>query len=139
MTIAPPTGYMNRTQGETLHGPRDAFLLFGSQLSSFPRERVVVAHLTERAAVIDVAVVAEGDAAAAMLPVARILRGAIVRGARMLVLAHNHPSGDATPSVADIHATRRLAAGATAVGIALLDHVVLARDDARSFRLMGLI
>ncbi|WP_419826261.1 JAB domain-containing protein [Sphingomonas sp.] len=122
-----------------MRAPADAILLFTPLLSRLDHERVAVAYLSAEARLLGIATVAEGDDAAAALPGVEILREAVDRRATGLILAHNHPSGDARPSLADIRATRRLAAGADALGIVLLDHVVLATDDARSFRLMGLM
>lgn len=122
-----------------LHGPDRAILLFAPLLSRRPVERVAVAYLRAGIELLDIATVAEGHDAAAALPAVNILRGAVDRRATGLILAHNHPSGDPRPSLADIRATRRLAAGADALGIALIDHIVLAPTDARSFRLMGLM
>jgi DNA repair protein RadC len=52
---------------------------------------------------------------------------------------HNHPSGDTTPSKADIDMTRAVAKALTAVGIALHDHLVIGRGRHSSFRSLGLI
>lgn len=125
--------------GYRIRSPHDAFLLFGPALSSLPRERVQVAFLGEDGAVIAVETVAEGTAAAADLPIARMLRDAVLRQATGLVVAHNHPSGNAMPSREDVVATRRLIQGAAAIDVTLVDHVVIGRGEARSFRLMGLL
>jgi DNA repair protein RadC len=122
-----------------VQGPDDAILLFAPLLSSLPCERVAVAFFDAGWRLLAIATVAEGDAAAASLPIVEILRDAVDRRAAGLILAHNHPSGDARPSLADIRVTRRLAAGAATLGIVLLDHVVVAPRDARSFRRMGLM
>ena len=57
-------------------------------------------------------------------PTAEVLQAALWGGGAAFILAHNHPSGDTTPSSDDIEATARIAAGATAIGLPLLDHVV---------------
>jgi len=54
-------------------------------------------------------------------------------------MVHNHPSGDTTPSKADIDMTRAVAKAVAAVGIALHDHIVLGRGRHASFRGLGLI
>ena len=60
-------------------------------------------------------------------------------GSEGLVLAHNHPSGDARPSDSDKSATRRLAMAADALDCAVLDHLILAGDQCVSLRQMGLL
>lgn len=56
-----------------------------------------------------------------------------------VVMAHNHPSGDATPSAADHDATRRIASALAPLGVRLLDHLVVTRNGATSFRALGLL
>ena len=73
------------------------------------------------------------------LPMREIFRAALNHGAAGLVIAHNHPSGDARPSRADVAATRRLAETAAALGIVLHDHLIFAGGDCRSFRDLGLL
>ncbi|MEG3167716.1 JAB domain-containing protein [Sphingomonas sp. LB3N6] len=60
-------------------------------------------------------------------------------GAVEVVLAHNHPSGDATPSARDVAFTRALAAGLRTLEIVLLDHLVIAGDQVTSLRALGVI
>ena len=73
------------------------------------------------------------------VPVRDIVIDALGFGAVGVVMAHNHPSGDATPSVADREATRRVARALDALGVRLLDHLVVTRNGATSFRTMGLL
>src|SRR5262245_23472690 len=68
-----------------------------------------------------------------------ILRRALVGKAAAVILYHNHPSGDPTPSREDREFTRRLASAAEAVGVRLLDHIVVGRDGCVSFREAGLL
>lgn len=58
-----------------------------------------------------------------------VFREAIACGASAVVLAHNHPSGDPTPSAEDIRLTRELVAAGKVVGIPVLDHVILGRAE----------
>lgn len=66
-----------------------------------------------------------------------VLRPALRDGASAMVLLHNHPSGDPTPSLDDLRMTRALADAARVVGVTLLDHVVVARGGATSLRDSG--
>jgi DNA repair protein RadC len=68
-----------------------------------------------------------------------IVKRALELGASALIMVHNHPSGDTTPSKADIDMTRAVAKALGAVGIALHDHVVVGRGRHSSFRTLGLI
>ena len=75
------------------------------------------------------------------LPIAfgQIVRDACHHRTRKLLVAHNHPSGDPTPSYSDRVATRRLAELLRILDIVLLDHLIFARGGIASFRAMGLL
>ena len=68
-----------------------------------------------------------------------IIRRALDHGATALILVHNHPSGDPTPSRADIEMTRQVREAAEKIGVALHDHVIVARGRHTSFKSMGLL
>ena len=56
-----------------------------------------------------------------------------------MIVAHNHPSGDPTPSALDHQITRRLALAGEAIDLAVLDHLVIAGKQCSSMRAMGLL
>ncbi len=68
-----------------------------------------------------------------------VCRRALDVGAAGIVLVHNHPSGDPTPSGADVEVTRRIQAAAKTLNIAVLDHLVVTRGRILSFRSKGLL
>jgi len=68
-----------------------------------------------------------------------ILKRALLANAAALIVYHNHPSGDPSPSREDREFTRRLASAADLVGLRLLDHVVVGREGCVSFREAGLL
>ena len=68
-----------------------------------------------------------------------VVKRALELGATALIMAHNHPSGDPTPSQADIAMTREVQEVGSKLGIVLHDHVVVAKGDTASFRQMGFL
>jgi len=102
------------------------------------RESLWVAHVDERALCLHVTC-HEGDETGARFPLRDIIADAAKHGSAGLVIAHNHPSGDARPSESDRRATRRLASAAEALHCTLLDHLVFGGDDCTSFRRIGLL
>ncbi len=68
-----------------------------------------------------------------------VVKRALELGATALILVHNHPSGDATPSRADIEMTKQIAAAAEPLGIVLHDHLIITRSEEASFRTLGLL
>ncbi len=73
--------------------------------------------------------VGEGSINSAGIPIRRIVETALSMNATTVVLAHNHPSGLALPSGADIQTTRRISLALDAVEITLADHIIVADDD----------
>lgn len=68
-----------------------------------------------------------------------IIKRALEHGACAIILVHNHPSGDPTPSRADIEMTREIAAAAKALKITIHDHLVIGRGGHASFKALGLL
>jgi DNA repair protein RadC len=66
-----------------------------------------------------------------------IIADAVSHGSTGIVLAHNHPSGDARPSEADCRSTRRLASATEALDCTILDHLIFAGADCTSMRRLG--
>ncbi len=102
------------------------------------RESLWVAHVDDQARCLHLSC-HPGDETGADFPLREIISDAVHHGSAGLVLAHNHPSGDPTPSESDCRATRRLAAAAEALDCAILDHLVFAGKECTSFRRMGLL
>ncbi len=80
-----------------------------------------------------------GEAMRVVLPLRTIIAEALRLGSSGLLLSHNHPSGDPTPSPADISATQQLARAARALDIRLVDHIISGDGSSVSFRALGLI
>jgi DNA repair protein RadC len=68
-----------------------------------------------------------------------ILKRALVASAAGVIVYHNHPSGDPSPSREDREFTRRLASAADVLGLRLLDHIVVGREGCVSFKEAGLL
>ena len=68
-----------------------------------------------------------------------IVKRALELAAASIILVHNHPSGDPTPSKADIEMTRDIARAAQALGISVHDHLVIGRKGHASFKSLNLL
>ena len=113
--------------------PRDALLLVDS-LRLAEVERVVVLLLDARQRPVGRETVAVGTVNASRLQAREVFTPVLRAGAAAVVLVHNHPSGDPSPSRADRQVTAALREGAALVGISMLDHLVVARGGHHSFR-----
>jgi DNA repair protein RadC len=79
-----------------------------------------------------------GNVSASIIRPAEVVRDAVRLTARALVIAHNHPSGDPTPSPEDVQTTRSIRAAALALDIELLDHVIIGQERFVSLKERGL-
>jgi DNA repair protein RadC len=102
------------------------------------RESLWVAHVDGQARCLHVSR-HEGEACGAAFPLRSIIADAALHRSSGIVLAHNHPSGDAMPSPADCHATRRLASAAEALDCVVIDHLVFGGTECSSLRRLGLL
>ena len=108
-------------------------------LRPLANEAAAVALLDVQLAVMCVEMISAGERAMLSLSPADVLRPAVVQGASALILAHNHPTGDTAPSPEDVEFTRRLVEAGTALGVEVLDHLIVARRAYVSFRQSGLL
>ena len=102
------------------------------------RERILVAHLDDGCSCLRLTR-HEGDEHGADFPLRTIVSDAAACGSSAILIAHNHPSGDPTPSEGDRRATRRLASAVEALDCLVLDHLVFGGNHCSSFRAMGLL
>jgi DNA repair protein RadC len=102
-------------------------------------ERVRVLHLNSRNMLIRDELVSEGSVDEAALHVREVIKRAIQLGSAAIILVHNHPSGDPSPSRADIDITRKVIEAGKSMGITVHDHVVIGTNGHASLRAMGLI
>ncbi len=70
----------------------------------------------------------QGTANSSVLRAAEIFRPAVIRNCPALLLSHNHPSGDPTPSPEDIQTTRQLVAAGRVMDIELVDHIIIGQQ-----------
>ncbi|QNN64313.1 hypothetical protein H9L12_08135 [Sphingomonas rhizophila] len=124
-----------------LNGHEAARRFFAQCLSepgASTQERLWVAHLDQEARCMQLSS-HDGGVGEVEMPVRDIIRDAARLGSAGVVLAHNHPSGDARPSEADCRATRRLALAAEAIDLMVVDHLIFGDSDCTSLRRMGLL
>ena len=117
----------------SITSPRDAVLLLGG-LRSAPTEQVWVLLLDARHRPIACETVAVGSINSSRLAPRDVLAPALRTGSAALVVAHNHPSGDPSPSRADRLVTEALRSAASLIGIPLLDHLIVTARGHHSFR-----
>jgi len=112
-------------EGRPIAGSEQVFRHFSSRLSGLKQERSYVVLLDGKGRVMRDLRVSEGSLTASIVHPREVFRRAIREAAAAVVLVHNHPSGDPTPSPEDEALTERLRAAGDLLGIRVLDHVVV--------------
>ena len=118
---------------KTVHSPDDAIEYF-QYLAGNPTEEVWVMLLDNKHHVIGSKMVTRGTISASAVGMREIYSMAIKRMAAAIVVAHNHPSGIATPSQEDIRFTKELIESSKILGIQLVDHIIIAKEGSLSLR-----
>lgn len=104
---------------------QDVADVFMEELRLEKVEYVKLVLLNSKNFIVKVVDVSKGGTNSAIVEPKEVLQEAVKVGAPKIILLHNHPSGDSTPSISDIEMTRRLYKAASIIGIQLLDHVVI--------------
>jgi len=104
-----------------------------------PREQFRVLYLDNRNQLILDEVQNRGTVDHAPVYPREVVRRALELSAKSMIIVHNHPSGDPTPSRADIDMTRQVVEAARALEISVHDHLVVGRDGVASFKQLGLM
>ncbi|MBO9547124.1 DNA repair protein RadC [Caulobacter sp.] len=112
---------------------------FRVRLRGLPHEEVWAAFLDKKNHLIVVERLGRGTVDHAPVYVREVMARALECGASAMVLAHNHPSGDPTPSREDIAMTKSLAQAGKVLGVTIHDHVVIGAEGVVSFRASGLL
>lgn len=125
--------------GAAIRGPDDVYRHFHASLRHVPHERFLALLLDGRHRVLRQEVVSQGTLTASLVHPREVFRPALRESAAAMILVHNHPSGDPTPSREDREVTTRLARAGEILGVHVLDHVVVAERGYCSLREEGLL
>lgn len=110
-----------------------------ADMAHLPIERVRILHLNSRNMLIRDELMSEGSIDEAALYVREVIRRALELGSAAIILVHNHPSGDPSPSQADIKLTRNIIEAAKHLNIAVHDHLIIGTSGHSSLRALGLM
>lgn len=116
-----------------MNSPRNVFRILGPHLRHLDHEECWAIYLNTANRMTGKERISSGGFNSTLMDNRFILHKALEQKAAGLIIAHNHPSGDMHPSVADINATQELSRGLKACGISLIDHVIISADGYYSF------
>ncbi len=105
--------------------PQDVANLLSPDMSGLSQEQMRVVHLNRKNGVLGVATVYQGSVHTLIVRSADIFRDAVRSNSTGIVVAHNHPTGEPTPSAEDVQVTRALVSAGKALDIEMMDHIVI--------------
>ena len=129
----------SRNVGEPIAGPMDVYRYFAPRLEDLPVEEFHVAVLDTQHRLERDITVTRGLLSASLVHPREVFREAIAERAASVILVHNHPSGDPTPSADDRKVTSQLVAAGKLLDIPVHDHVIIGRGRYASFAESGLL
>jgi DNA repair protein RadC len=118
--------------------PDDVVNLVGIEMAALDQEQLRVVVLDTKHRVLAIRTVYQGSVNQAQVRIAEVFREAIRHNAVALIAVHNHPSGDPTPSAADVALTAELAKAGDLLDVEVLDHLIIGRGRHASLRRLGL-
>ena len=128
-----------RHEDNRITAPRDVYRRFELRLRDLRQEEFHVLLLSTQNAIIRDMMVTRGILDASVVHPREVFAPALAEAAAAVILVHNHPSGDPTPSPADREVTRQLVDAGRVLGIPVRDHVVIGNGRYASFLDLGLI
>jgi DNA repair protein RadC len=123
----------------SITGPEDVYALVRDELAGADRERFLSILLSTKNMVIGIETVGIGTINTCMVTARELFKSALLANAHSVILCHNHPSGDLTPSDKDIALTRKIVNAGEILGIEVCDHLIVGRDGFKSLKAMNLM
>ncbi len=126
-------------ENKQISSPNDVFTIVNKYLDGTDREHLVLLTLDVKNKITSINTVSIGSINTSIVHPREVFKTAILSNASSVILTHNHPSGDVTPSREDIDITNRIKECGRILGIELLDHVIIGFDKYSSLKEKGII
>ena len=128
-----------RPASPRIRSPEDVVRIAGPRLRDLPVEEFHVLALDSQSQVTRDVLITRGLLNSSLVHPREVFRAAIAEAAAGIILVHNHPSGDPTPSADDLAVTRQLVSAGEMLDLPVYDHVIVAGDRFLSFATQGLL
>ncbi|MFD2214991.1 RadC family protein [Metabacillus endolithicus] len=123
----------------SIRSPEDGYKLMKHFLGDLDREAFIVISLDTKNQPVSINICHVGSLNASIVHPREVMKSAILSNAASIMVGHNHPSGNSSPSREDLDVTKRLAEAGKIVGIELLDHIILGDDEYVSIKEKGYV
>ncbi|HZM23762.1 MAG TPA: DNA repair protein RadC [Anaerolineales bacterium] len=122
----------------TINSPADAAALVSYEMSALEQEHLRVALLDRRNRVLEIVEVYKGSVNSSQVRIGEVFKEAVRKNASAVIVIHNHPSGDPTPSPDDVAVTRAIVQAGKLLDVEVLDHLVIGQGKWVSLKERGL-
>lgn len=122
-----------------IRSPQDSYELIRSFIEDADREMFICLSLDVKNQPTNIEVCSIGSLSAAIVHPREVFKNALLSNAASIIVFHNHPSGNTTPSAEDVGVTKRLRDAGEILGIELLDHIIIGNDSFLSLKEKGYI
>lgn len=130
--------YQHPSERPFVHNPSDAAQILDPFIGFLDHEELWIVNLDTRNRVMSLVKLYQGSVNSSQVRVCEVFRQAILENSPAILLAHNHPSGDTSPSAEDITVTKAILQAGRILEIDLLDHLIIARGNFISLKEKGL-
>lgn len=137
-TLAQRINALQPEDRPTIRSPADVNVLLGNELSYLDQEVLKVLLINSRNQVVSIETVYKGSVATAPVRMAELFKESIRQNVPSLILVHNHPSGDPSPSQEDIAVTKQAIEAGKHLDVEILDHVIIGEKRFASMKNLGL-
>jgi DNA repair protein RadC len=121
----------------TIHGPQDVYDELVYDMLALDQEELRVLIMDTRNHILEIETIYKGSVNSSQVRVAEVFKGSIRRNATSIIIVHNHPSGDPSPSPEDIALTRAIIQAGKLLDIDVLDHIVIGHKQFVSMKEKG--
>lgn len=128
-----------KVTNKNMDGPKTVYNIVSQYLEGADREYLVVLSLNTKNVINSISTVSIGSLNSSIVHPREVFKTLIETNAGFFIIAHNHPSGNPTPSQEDINITKRLQECGKIMGIELLDHIIIGDNDYISLKEEGYV
>ncbi|MEI7884287.1 MAG: DNA repair protein RadC [Clostridia bacterium] len=111
-----------------IHNPQEVYEIIADKISHLDIEQFEIISLNTKNHVLDIATISQGTINSSLAQPREIFQQALKNNAAAIILVHNHPSGDVSPSQQDFIVTKRIFQAGEIMGIHVLDHIIVGRN-----------
>ena len=122
-----------------IRSPEDAIRVMADALLDYDREVFAIVNFQSDMRPINFSIISMGCLNSSLVHPREVIKASILSNASGVILFHNHPSGDPTPSKEDVRITRRIQSAGSMIGIELLDHIIIGNNCFISLREKGFL